>query len=127
MPKRASSALQDGGLNYLKANAAKIWLIKNFTTADSDATVAGNKVAEVTTVSGDWTLSSSGTSRVVTGPTGKSGNATASTAGSDDLHIAVVDSSNGVIYVTDETTNQVITSGNPVNFPAIPYTIPQPV
>jgi hypothetical protein len=45
---------------------------------------------------------------------------------SDDLHIAFTDGSAKVLWVTDETSNQVVTSGNTVNFPALSYTSNQP-
>lgn len=45
----------------------------------------------------------------------------------DDLHIAFVDSTNSkVLWVTDETSNQVVTAGNTVNFPSLVYTANQP-
>lgn len=45
----------------------------------------------------------------------------------DNLHLAFVDSANSkVLLVTDETSNQVITSGNPLTFPSIVYTAQQP-
>lgn len=44
----------------------------------------------------------------------------------DDLHLALTDGSANVLWVTDETTNQVITNGNTVNFPQLTYTANQP-
>lgn len=45
----------------------------------------------------------------------------------DDLYIAFVDTVNSkVLWVTDETSNQVVTAGNPVNFPVLVYTAQQP-
>ncbi len=47
----------------------------------------------------------------------------------DDLHIAFTDgttTATNVIWVTDETSNQPITSGNTINFPTITYTSNQP-
>jgi hypothetical protein len=45
---------------------------------------------------------------------------------SDDLHFAFTDGSANVLWVTDETSNQAITSGNTVNFPQLTYTCNQP-
>ena len=45
----------------------------------------------------------------------------------DDLHYVFTDGSARVLFVTDETTNQVITGGNPVNFPQLEYLSGQPV
>lgn len=46
---------------------------------------------------------------------------------SDDLHIAFTDGSAKVLWVTDETSNQAITSGNTVNFAQLTYKNVQPV
>ncbi len=45
----------------------------------------------------------------------------------DDLHYVFTDGSARVLFVTDETTNQVITSGNTINFPQLEYSSGQPV
>lgn len=45
---------------------------------------------------------------------------------SDDLHFAFTDGAANVIYVTDETSDQVITSGNPISWPQLTYTSNQP-
>lgn len=197
--KWAHSDFLDGGLAALKANAIKLLLIKAYSAGDSYATVTGNKLAEVTMASTDYTIASNGNDRQVTTAAGKSANATASsnqydngtaTSGSattladtskswtvnahankavvitggtgagqyarissntatvltlpasafatapdatstykivDDLHYAFTDGAAKVLYVTDETTNQVVTSGNPINFPQLTYNSSQPV
>lgn len=45
----------------------------------------------------------------------------------NNFHIAFTDGSAKVLYVTDETTDQAVTSGDTVNFPALLITNPQPV
>lgn len=45
---------------------------------------------------------------------------------SDNLHIAFTDNVSKVLFVTDETSNQAVTSGNAVNFPSFAYTSVQP-
>jgi len=82
--------------------------------------------AGVTMASGDYTLSSSSNNRLLTVTAGKTGAATASAAGSPDLHIAFTDGTANVIWVTDETSNQAITSGNTITFPGPVYTSNQP-
>lgn len=126
MPKFAHADFLRGGLDYLKANATKMILIKAYAFGDSYATVLGNKLAEVTVATGDYTLSASGNNQQLALPTGKSGPATASSVSGDDLHIAFTDGSAKVLYVTDETGDQVVTSGNTVNFPSLTYTSNQP-
>jgi hypothetical protein len=76
--------------------------------------------------SGDFVITSSGSNRVLTTAAGKSATATASALGTPDLQIAFTDGVSKVLWVTDETSNQPITSGNTVNFPSLTYTSNQP-
>lgn len=126
MAKFVHADVLDGGLNGIKTVATKMMLIKAYTAGDSYATVTGNLLAEATMASGDYTLSSSGNNRVLTTATGKSATATAGSGAGPDLHIAFTDGAAKVLWVTDETTDQVITSGNTVNFPQLTYTSNQP-
>lgn len=126
MAKWVHADVLDGGLNAIKTGASKMLLISAYAAADSYATVTGNKLAEVAMVSGDYTLSSSGSNRVLTTAAGKSAAASASTGGTPDLHIAFTDGASKVLWVTDETSDQAITSGNTVNFPQMTYTSNQP-
>ncbi|OGB78281.1 MAG: hypothetical protein A2496_24430 [Burkholderiales bacterium RIFOXYC12_FULL_60_6] len=117
----------DNGIAHIKANATKMMLIKAYSAGDSYATVVGNKIAEVTVTTTDFTLSTSGSDRLVTGPSSKSAAASASSGATPALHIAFTNGSDKVLWVTDETSDQVVTSGNTVNFPdALVYTSYQP-
>ncbi len=127
MAKWVDSTVLDNGLNQIKNNCTHMLLIKAYNPGESYATVVSNIVADVTMTNGDYTLSSSGSSRVLTTAVGKSVNASANSGVSPDLHIAFTNGTNTVYWVTDETSNQVITAGNPVNFPQITYTNNQPV
>lgn len=126
MAKFVSPDVLDSGLNYIKTNASKMLLIKAYTVSDSYATVIGNSVGEVAMVSGDYTLSSSGLNRVLTITSGKTATASAGSGATPNLHLAFTNGSSEVIWVTDETSDQVITSGNTINFPALTYTSNQP-
>jgi hypothetical protein len=126
MAKWVTSGVLDNGLNHIRNNSTRQLLIKAYAAGDSYATVVGNQLAEATMVSGDFTLSSSGLNRVVTTASGKTATVTANSGASPNLHIAFTDGSANVIWVTDETTDQVITSGNVVNFPSLTYTSNQP-
>lgn len=127
MAKYSHSDVLDGGLSAIKSNATKMLLIKAYSAADSYATVTGNKVAEVTMTSTDYTLSGSdGAARVLTTASGKSATASANSGATPNLHIAFTDGAAKVLWVTDETSDQVVTSGNTVNFPSITYTSNQP-
>jgi hypothetical protein len=126
MAKYLHADVLDNGLNHIKNNATKMLLISAYSAGDSYATVTGNKLAEVTMASGDFTLSSSGSNRLVTTASGKSAAATATIGGTPDLHIAFTDGSGKVLWVTDETSNQPITTGNTINFPSVTHTSNQP-
>lgn len=126
MAKFVHSDVLDNGLNGIKTVATKMMLIKAYTAGDSYATVISNLLAEATMASGDYTLSSSGNNRVLTTASGKSATASAGSGAAPDLHIAFTDGAAKVLWVTDETTDQVITSGNTVNFPQLTYTSNQP-
>lgn len=126
MAKWVRSGVLDNGLNDIKNNATKMLLISAYSAGDSYATVVAAQLAEATMASGDYTLSSSGSNRLLTTASGKTGTATATASGTPDLHIAFTDGAANVIWVTDETTNQPITTGNVITFPVLTYTNNQP-
>jgi hypothetical protein len=126
MAKFVHADVLDNGLNGIKNAATRMILVSAYTAGDSYATVQANKLAEATMTSTDFTLGSSGNNRTLTTASGKSATATASAGGSPDLHIAFTDGSAKVLWVTDETSNQPITSGNTINFPSLVYTSQQP-
>ena len=127
MAKWVNSAVLDNGLAHIQSNANQMRLLSAYTAGDTWATVNANTLATVSMVSGDYTLSSSGSNRVITTAAGKTATASASASGTPDLHIAFVNSTGTtVIWVTDETSNQAITSGNTISFPSVTYTANQP-
>lgn len=126
MAKWVRSGVLDNGLNDIKNNATRMYLLTSYTAGDSYATVIAAALnAGVVMAPADFVLSSSGNDRLCTTASGKSGAATATVA-AGDRHIAFTDGAANVIWVTDETTNQAITSGNTINFPALVYTSQQP-
>lgn len=128
MAKWVHSDVLDGGLSAIKTGANSMRLIKAYAPGDSYATVAGNLVAAVAMAAGDYTLANGAAgSRTLTVASGKSATASAGSGAAPDLHLAFVDTANSkVLWVTDETTDQVVTSGNAVDFPAPVYTSEQP-
>jgi len=115
----------DNGLSAIKTNANAQWLLKAYAAADSYATCSGNMIAEVAMASGDYTLADgASSSRTLTTASGKTDSAANANSGATpNLHIAFVDTVNSkVLWVTDETTDQVITAGNPVTFPSVVLT-----
>lgn len=129
MAKWVNADVLDNGINNIKTNANKQVLLKAYTAGDAYATVnATNNIGEVAMASGDYTLAAAGSNRTLTTAAGKSATASANSGAGPDLHIAFVDTvASKVLWVTDETSNQVVTAGNTVNFPSLVYTAQQPV
>lgn len=130
MPRYAHTDLLDNGLAYLKANCNKVVL-----TSQYDSTYTGcnttYKVAEATLVTGDFAIAGAdGAARTLTATlTGKSGgNALMAVANGANMHIAFLDTTTSkVLYVVEESSDQAITSGNPVQFNTNPtYVSNQP-
>lgn len=125
MAKFAHADVLDQGPNFIKSNCTKMAVISAYTFGDSYATVNGNILAEVTMTSGDFTLASATNDRTLTTASSKQ-DASANATGAAS-HLAFLDVSNSkVLWVTEETSGQTITSGNPVNFPVLVYTAKQP-
>lgn len=119
-------------LDAIRTNCNRVWLLSTYTAGDSYATCSGNKVAEITISSANFTVGSSGNNRTLTftRPAGPddTANATANVPDGTNLHLAFVDTANSVVeLVTEETSDQAVVSGNPIQFPTgIVYTMPQP-
>ncbi len=130
MPRYAHTDVLDNGIKYIKDNCNKVILISAYATAY--ATVNGaNKVAEANLVTGDFAIAGAdGAARVLTATlTGKSGgNALQGVVDGTNMHLAFVDTVNSkVLYVTEESSDQAIVNGNPVQFNSNPtYTSNQP-
>lgn len=127
MAKYSHADVLDGGLLAIKNNAIRLLVLKAYAAGDSYATVVGNAVCTITVASADFALSGADAAPRVLTTTAKSGTASANSGASPNLHFAFTDNVSKVLWVTDETTDQVVTSGNPVNVPALTYTNPQPV
>jgi hypothetical protein len=126
MAKYAHADVLDNGLNQIKNNAIRMLLLKAYSAADSYATVTGNAICTVAMVSGDYTLSGADAAPRVLTVAAKTGTASAGSGATPNLHIAFTDNVSKVLWVTDETSDQVVTSGNTVNFPSLTYTSSQP-
>lgn len=126
MAKYAHPDVLDQGPNYIKTNCNKMAVVSAYTFGATYATVNGNILAEAAMTSSDFTLGTSGNDRTLTTASGKSD--TSANATGSASHIAFLDTVNSkVLWVTEETSGQTITSGNPVNFPQLVYTAKQPV
>jgi hypothetical protein len=133
MAKFAGVSVLDGGSDLIRTRAGtasriKQHIIKAYAAGDSYATVTGNSCGSVDMVAGDFVQSgASGASRVTT-IAAKSISLSAGSGASPNLHVAIVDSvSSEVLWVTDETTDQVLFNGGTFNIPSWTMTLPQPV
>lgn len=128
MAKYASPEFLDGGFTAFKANVNSMRLLKAYAAGDSYATVTGNSICSQAMVTGDFTLSGAdAAARVMTVAAKTGATASANSGATPNLHIAFIDTVNSKVYwVTDETSDQVVTSGNTVNFPSVTYTSSQP-
>lgn len=135
MAKWAHADLLDTGTQTAivtpAATASRIMMhvIKAYTASDSYATVVTtNSVANVTLAAADVPLTgAAGAARTMTVAAKSGVTTTANSGASPNLHIAIVDAtSSKVLLVTDETSDQVITSGNTVNIPSWTYVCAQP-
>lgn len=117
----------DNGIAYIRTNCNKMAAISGaYTAGTAYATVSGNILAEAAMTSGDFTLGDAGSNRTLTTAAGKS-DADAAATGAV-THFAFLDTTTSkVLWVTEESTGQTITAGNPVNFPQLVYTAQQPV
>lgn len=128
MAKWANADVLDNGPNYIKTNCNKMALISSYVAGDSYATVNGRILAEVVMTSTDFTNGSSGNDRTLISAAGKQDASANASGGSATNHIAYLDTANSkVLWVTEETSGQAVTAGNPVTFPSLTYTSKQPV
>lgn len=126
MAKFASTNLQKFGPQYMVDNGTKMLLLKAYTLGDNYATVTGNAISSATVAGTDYAFTAADGIVTLHLPTGKSATASESSGAAPNLHFAITDDTSEVIYVTDETTDQVITSGNLIVYPALTYEIDQP-
>lgn len=128
MTKWAHADVLDNGPAYIKTNCNKIAVIPSYSAGATYATVNAAILAEATMATGDFTLGTSGSDRTLTSAAGKSDTSANASGGSATNHIAFLDTINSkVLWVTEETSGQSVTAGNPVNFPSLVYTAKQPV
>lgn len=133
MAKWANSLVLDGGSDYIRTLAGtpdriKMHVIKAYTDNDSYATaVTSNSCGSVSLAAADLVQSGAAGSDRITTVGAKAIALNASSGASPDLHIAIVDlTGTTVLLVTDETSDQVLTSGGTFNVPSWTYTVGQP-
>lgn len=118
MPKWVHTNVFDNGLNVVKNTANEMLLITSYSPGDTYATVSARSVCSVNMAPADIVLGNFGTNERQLTIAAKTGTATTNSPATPDLAVALVDSTNGVVLaVADETSDQQITAGNPINFP----------
>lgn len=123
MPRFTHADALDNGPVYIKNNVTAVWLVPGYTTAMSYASANTAKVATAAVASTDVVISASGSNRLVTFAQ-KAGTATANSAAAD--HSVLYVSGTQILAAFEETSDQAITSGNPVTFPSVVLTLTQP-
>lgn len=136
MAKSYHNDVFDNGLSAIVSATTKLTLCKAIPTTYTEAnnlpsdTPAGFKVGEVVLATPDKVLANKagGGREITTAAKASGGNVLASTLGSDDLHFAIIDTvGSRLLAVTDETSNQPLTLGNPINFPSLKFGFTPPV
>lgn len=133
MAKWANLLVLDGGTDLIRTRAGtasriKQHVISAYSAGDSYATVVAASCGSSDMVAGDFVQSGAAGAARTTTVGAKSGvSVSANSGATPNLHIAVVDSvSSEVLLVTDETSDQVLTSGNTMNVPSWTYVVGQP-
>lgn len=128
MAKSVNNLVLDEALNYIKDNCTKmvacVGAPTDYTDANTDPGSAGEKLAEVTMVSGDFTVGEGAVSGRKVEVGSKSGVSVGYTGTA--THVALLDVTNtAVLYVTT-CTSQSLTSGNTITFPVWDIEIADP-
>lgn len=119
-------------LTAIAGSVNQVWLLSTYSAGDSYATCNSNKVAAITVTSANFAVANSGNNRTLTftrpASPGDTANATANVSPGTNMHLAFVNTGTSTVeFVTEETSDQNIVSGNPVQFPTgIVYTNNQP-
>ena len=117
MTRYAHPDVLDNGLAYIQSHCDKVILATAYTNVYATANGA-NKIAVCALVSGDFAISGAdGAARTLTATLmdKAAGNAARALADGTGMHLVFVDTTTSkVLFVTEESSNQAIVSGNPV-------------
>lgn len=125
----SGSGAMDQLLESIRTGVNEIRLLETYTQGDDWSTVNGNTISTVAVTTGNFdTPQDAGTLARRLTFTGASDPSSANgSTGSPNLHIALVDSgSTKTVAVTNETSNQPITQGNPITYPSFFLQVSQP-
>jgi hypothetical protein len=132
MAKFYHSDIQDFGISRpgIKAatNTIILAVLKNYATTHSFATATANIIGSTSLAPGDLVISNGANASRSCAVSAKTITLTGSSTVSDDLHVAILDNTESkILVVTDETSNQALTSGNSFLLPSWAFTSGQPV
>mgnify|MGYP000072191043 CR=1 FL=1 len=115
------------GLEHIVNNANEMRVVSSYTTADTYAKVVSNTVCLISVAPSDLVLGDQGVNGRQITVGAKSGTASANSGAGPDLHVALcISGQTEVTAVTDETTDQEITNGNPINVQSFTLKMNQP-
>jgi hypothetical protein len=131
MAKEFGSDVIDNGIDYPRARAAAgdtitLHVIKAYSAGDSYATILSNSIGSVPLSASDLVLANDSTvGRKVTVASKTISAASAGSGATPNLHYAIVNTTaTSKLVVTDETTDQVVTSGNPLTTGSWAFKLP---
>lgn len=128
MAKYAHPDVLDNGPAHIRTNCNRMAAVSAYAFGDSYAAVNAAILADVAMDPSDFTLGSAGNNRTLTTASGKQDSAANASGGGAGMHIAFLDTATSrVLWVTEETSDQTITAGNPITFPSLVYTVNQPI
>ena len=117
--------VMDNGLTYFGVAATAVHVIDGYVFGESYAAVVARSVGAISVSTGDFSIDTVVNDRRLTMATKTI--PAASNDSSGDLHVAVVDAGTSeVLGVWEETSDQVITTGNPIQIPPIVAVFNQP-
>ena len=127
MAKYLHSDVLNGGLLALKNNATKMCLANAYSLGDSYATFMTHVICTVNIGPSDLTISGVDAGPLILTSAIKSQAAVLGSGPTPDLVVGFTNGVDKIYWVTDETANAVIASGNTINFPAFALVFDQPV
>ena len=130
MAKFAHKNVLDFGLNYIKDNANILFLVDTYTLGNDYSTVENNQMASIFLNDTDFTITDgAGASRILITTPGRTVQLLKpGVSGGVNMHFAFCNSAiDEVIWVTEESSDVLISYGSILTIPSLSYTKAQPV
>ena len=130
MPKFASKNALDNGLKYISFNSDILFVTQTYALGDTYEDIENNQLINVFLSDDDFTITDgAGESRVlVTTPGRQAQLLKPGVSGGVDMHFCFCNgTTHEVIWVTDESSDALISYGSIIIIPSLNYTSAQPV